>query len=344
MRYHRPDLGGWDLWRDGISVTALQTSLVCFEQLRLSNCLKYEPRVVPAGPAFGKLIHHLLEETQSIRLVAGTKEMRRKPPEIEEINRIADEWHREQKKNYVGTKRREQLSHIVDIATAVFYGYTIRYRGDWLGKSRSRDSAVFTPSKWVGFEESFSLPYIYADDKIVEIRGRWDALCMSKRLLDVFETKCWSVIRPEVIVAMLPWDFQYNLYLYALTQTQTKSVGGLVLNVIRRPGHAPHVNESRKEFWNRLVKEVSNPAKWDHYFQRFTYDTTAFEINRWMVKQLFPAMERLRLWYEGKIPHSINPTALISQYGPCFMFDPIANSDFSNVRKRKKSHGKARKN
>lgn len=337
MRYHRPDLGGWDLWRDGMSVTALQTSLSCFEQLRLSNCLKYEPRVVPAGPAFGKLIHYLLEKTQSTV-------NKLKPPDIEEIEAIANYWHRKQKKNYVGVKRREQLSHIVDIATAVFYGYTIRYRGDWLGKSKARDKSVFTPSKWVGFEKSFSLPYMYPDGKIVKIRGRWDALCMSKRLLDVFETKCWSVIKPEVIVAMLPWDFQYNMYLYALTQTQAKPVGGLVLNVVRRPGHAPHVNESRKDFWMRLVKEVSNPAKWDHYFQRFTYDVTPKETQRWMIKQLFPAMERLRLWYEGRIPHSVNPTTLIGQYGPCFMFDPIANSDFSNVQKRKKSHGKTRKN
>lgn len=336
MKYHRPDFGGWDLWRDGISVTALQTSLVCFEQLRLSHCLGYQPRVVPAGPAFGRLIHHLLEKTQSVK-------QKRKPPEIEEIEEIANAWHREQKKNYVGVKRREQLVHIVDIATAVFYGYTLRYRGDWLGKSKARVSTDATPSKWVGFEQSFSLPYVYPDGKTVEIRGRWDALCMSQKKLRVFETKCWSVIRPEVIVAMLAWDFQYNLYLYALTQTQSKAVGGMILNVVRRPGHAPHIDESRKGFWNRLVKEVSNPSKWDHYFQRFSYDLTATEIERWAAKQLFPAMERLRLWYEGRIPHSVNPTSLISQYGPCFMFDLIANSDQSNFTIRKKRHGKTRK-
>jgi hypothetical protein len=338
MKYHRPDLGGWDLWRDGISVTALQTSLVCFEQFRLSHCLGYQPRVVPAGPAFGRLIHYLLEHTQSIG--SGKKYQ---PPAIEEINQVAGNWHHEQKKNYVGVKRREQLMHIVSIATAVFYGYTIRYRGDWLGKSKARVSTDATPSKWVGFEQSFSLPYLYPDGKIVEIRGRWDALCECQRKLRAFETKCWSVIKPETIVAMLSWDFQYNLYLYALTQMQPKTVGGLILNVVRRPGHTPHINESKKDFWHRLTKEVANPSKWDHYFQRFSYDVTALEMQRWASRQLFPVMERLRLWSEGKMPHSVNPTSLISQYGPCFMFDPIVNLDYSNFTIRKKRHGKTRK-
>lgn len=344
MRYHQPDFGGWDLWRDGISVTALQTSLACFEQLRLGHCLRYQPRVLPIGPTFGKLIHHLLEKTQ------GFFDPRAKPPSPLEISLIAATWFKKQKKHYVGPKRREQLEHIVDVATAVFIGYAIRYRGDWMGKSKSRDSSEIRPSKWIGFEQSFIAPYTYPDGKTTEIRGRFDALCMRQKKGWVFETKCWSVIKPELIVAMLPWDFQYNLYLHTLSRNEDlladfsipKKVGGLILNVVRRPGHMPHVNETKKDFWNRLVKEVSSSSRWDHYFYRFPYEVTRKDMDNWRNRQLYPAMEMLRAWYEGRIPHFVNSTSLVTQYGPCFLFDPIANLDFSNIQVKGKRRGKSK--
>lgn len=321
------DLGGWDLWKHGVSPTGLITFLECFEQFRLTTCLRYRQLRKPVGPTFGTLIHYFLEETLP---------QQRKPPTAKKIDRLAERWHSKEKKHYLTIRDQERLDTLVGLAIAVFNGYVLRYRGDWTRSKKDYPSPVSVrPKKWFGFETKYVYRYRYPDGKETNINLRFDALFYTASNLWIQETKCWSVIKPEDITATLGWDLQFNMYLLALQQMQDDIVGGLVLNVIRRPGHAQKKTETRVEFNNRVLKEILNPSKWDHFFQRFTYADTTAESTVWKRKQLDPIMELLRLWFEQKIPHFVRPTGLLNKYGRCFMFEPIVYKNFSNMKRGK---------
>jgi hypothetical protein len=150
----------------------------------------------------------------------------------------------------------------------------------------------------------------------------------------VFDTKCLSVVNEADIVATLPLDLQFMLYLWVTREELKKMPAGITMNIPRRPGQHWLVQDTLQSFLERVQKDVSNAKRYDHYFIRFDMDITKGELDWWKRNQLDPIMLDLRLWWDGVTPHYMNPKNLVTKYGRCGMFDAITAHDTSGLEQR----------
>lgn len=327
----------WDFWRDGVTSSFLNLFTQCREQTRLAYCLGYSPLVTPYYFEFGTAIHYCLEhvyarvEDESLRTPEGIRKL------MKDYTKI---WA---KTNAMpSSKQHEQQELIAIIAEHQLPHYFQRWDGDFNGGHYTYGNPTITPRKWVQLEVQFKIPYTYPDGRQVYIRGRRDGVFMDDQdRLWVFDTKCKSVIKEDTLSDSLQHDLQQMLYLW-ITRAEYKVVpAGMVMNINRRPGLKRRTGESLKAYAERTANDIGNEKKnrYDHYFIRYQMEIINDDLNHWEKTFLHPIMAELRLWYEGKIPHYMNPNALESKYGRCGMYELIVRNNTRLYLVRKKAFG-----
>ena len=143
------------------------------------------------------------------------------------------------------------------------------------------------------------------------------------------------MIKDGDILDTMEWDLQQMLYLWATNQEFKEMPKVMLKNVIRRPGHRQGKKEDKRSFFERVASEVSDPKNFDHFFMRFQLHIVPKDLYFWEGTQLKPILEDQRDWWEGKVRHYMNPTALLTKYGRCGMFAAVAKGDLSPYVKRK---------
>lgn len=328
----------WQLYKDGVSSSFLNSFLTCLEQTRLSYVEGWTPRQTPMSFMFGTTNHWILEQAyqqETLAAVAGVIDSDFLDSWVKGMTaKYETKWKAENPSPI--TKETQQLELCLGLTEAVLPGYFRRWDGDFNGGHYAIANNTTQVAEWVSLEEIFKVPYTYPDGKVVSLRGRRDAVFRDKRKkLWVFDTKCRSVINHEDALDTLPVDIQQMLYLYATYLEFGEMPCGTIMNIIRRPGHRQGKTEPLKDFLDRVVGEVQAPKNYDHNFTRYEMGVTAGEVLAWKTKTLDPLMQAVRMWWEGGIPHYMNPNALITKYGHCGMFYPITKDDYRYVFKRK---------
>lgn len=317
----------WNFWEEGISSSLAGQFLSCREQFRLTVVEGWRSQYVPLSFSFGTCMHWCLEHAYKSK----------NPPTAKACKLLVSEYERVWKKERPNapTRQLEVQELAYGLAEAMLPAYFVRWAGDFNGHEYPKRHNTARPKKWVGLETQFKIPYVFPDGKQTWIRGTRDAMFRTpKDNLRIFDTKCYSVINEEDMQATLPFNLQQMLYLWATWKEVKEFPVGTTMNIIRRPGHRRKSDESLSSFLKRVAKEVSDPKKWDHYFLRVEMDVAPDEIRNWQQTFLDPLMCEIRMWWEGKSPHFMNPNALITKYGRCGMFDMIVSGNTSNYFRR----------
>ena len=298
----KEDNMGWDLYKNGISVSFLQSFLTCQEQCRLKYIEGWMPKKVPLSMQFGSLCHKILELHN---VEEGTKAYRK-------------EFKKE--KDLILPSEYEQLEMAELLAEAIMPAYFEAWGANdkkrkWLVKEH-RFSMKVEGVKFKGF-----LDGVFRDDQ----GGIW-----------LFESKFMSQIDDDVIQDSITFDLQCMAYLkYLTTRYDPKTIKGVCYNIVRRPGQRRGANESLQKFQARIKNEVSKLSNRDHYFKRWLMHITPEEIDKYWDKVLLPVVRHVIHWWDNGMPSYPNPMSLVTKYGKCDMFDLIVFDRTEGYRKRK---------
>lgn len=318
----------WSFWKDGVSSSLLSLFLTCREQFRLSVVDGWKSRTEPLYFGFGTCGHWLLERAYQVR----TGKCPDKTWLKHRLREYEKAWTASAKQPTA--KQMEQQDMIYGLHECLMPSYFKRWSGDWGGKY-PRPTKVANPKKWLALEQRFTVPFEFPDGRVVPIRGTRDGMyeCGSRGMW-VFDSKFRSVIIEDDILDTFPFDLQQMLYLWAAWRETGKVPSGAVLNVTRRPGHRLGKQELVSDFYDRVAAEVADRNRWDHYFMRFQLEITKGELQEWEDRTLRPLLLDLRGWWEGTVPHYLNPLNLVTKYGRCEMFLPITKDVYSQCYRR----------
>lgn len=178
-------------------------------------------------------------------------------------------------------------------------------------------------------EQVFSVPYALPSDRVVRLRGRWDAVDLIGRGREsgifLFESKTKGQIEEEKIRRQMKVDLQTMLYVVALNYVNDGSPGlkelddhypsggqqvkGIIYNVIRRPlsggkgtivRHKPTKSnprgESKADFYGRVAQYIKEAP--ETYFMRWRVDLTQQDVEKFRRMCLDPILESLCVWWE----------------------------------------------
>ena len=319
----------WKFWQDGVSSSLIALFLQCREQFRLSVIEGWKSRTEPIYFGFGTCGHWILKQAYQRAKRPGPKWLAR------QLNVYHKLWLRDVRAPT--TRQLEQQDKIYALMERLLPQYFKRWAGDWLTDKYPRSTKVANPKKWTALEQQFTILFDFnlGGQEVVPIRGTRDGVFTDKhRKLWVFDSKFRSVINEEDILDTLALDLQQMLYLWATWKELGICPEGCILNVVRRPGHRLGKKELLTDFYDRVGTDIADRNRWDHYFTRYQLEISEGELAAWEREQLRPVLWDIRLWWEGKTPHYMNPNALISKYGRCELFLPIIKGVFDQCFKR----------
>lgn len=328
----------WDPEIDGVTAGIISAFLTCREQTRLSLVLGWQRKVEPIYFAFGTCMHWLLKGAYLQKNKPSTGWFNKNLAAYQEL------WHKE-----IGRATKKQIAEqekVYALIRAVFPAYLRHWAGDWNDGKYPHTVNFKRPRQWVALEEDFHVALEWgevAPRVRIPVSGQRDAVFLDRLdKLWVMDTKCYSIIQPENIQASMEWDIQLLLYAWALWQEQKlkpkgkrKKIGGIMFNVVRRPGHVLRVDESLKVFTGRVTEEIWNSKDRSHFFSRFPFPLNERMLQKWETEWLRPVVLDLLAWFKGKTQHYLNPLTLITKYGRCALFDAILHNDFSDCFQRK---------
>jgi hypothetical protein len=325
----------WDLFKHGISASKILLWLACREQFRLTAKEGWRSIDEKLPFAFGGVGHDMLDQLRG----------KSHHPSARVIGNVADavELKYRKRKGRLTSAQELAFQSWFGVCVATVNAYCVRWDGDWTGTYKHGNNTA-KPDKWLASERRFKIPFVLETGQTISLNGIWDALFETKRQkLWVQDTKFLSRIDDGILLDMLPFDLQMNLYLWACWKEFDCVPQGVVFDIVRRPGHKQGKTEQLQPFLSRVAAELMNPVKFSHNFIRLEMVKLKRELVEWENTQLRPILEDIRMWHEGETPHYINPTALVSKYGPCDMFGPIVRGDFTRHHKEQRSNGKAKK-
>jgi hypothetical protein len=327
----------WDLWRDGVTSSFIDTYLTCREQCRLVYKEGWTPLAPNLALDFGTAMHWILQQGYSTHYPWMRKKTAPGYVWISgAVQAYQTLWVKQiHRLGRFTPKMQEHVELCMGLISAVVPSYYKCWAGDFTGKYNT-DVAFTKPEKWHKLEEVFDVPYTYPDGKVTHLRGRRDAVFIDKRGKHwVFDTKCRSVINHEQAQATQPFDPQQMMYHRATHVEMGKAWPvGTQMNIIRRPAHRRGKNETLAAFISRVRDDVAKPTKFAHNFTRYEMAIRPKEVEQWKKTRLDPIMAEIRMWDEGKIPHYPNDKELVNKYGPARLFAPLTRGDFSECYRR----------
>lgn len=327
--FRRKDESRWSFWEDGVSSSLIALWLQCREQFRLEVVQGWRNFYTPLYFSFGTCGHWILQQAYA----------KKDPPDKTGVRKFVSQFEKLWRKEWPNAPQGQLdvQEQVYGLAEAVMPAYFIRWAGDFPGHKYPCRHNTATPRKWLGLETQFSVEHVFKDGKVLRVRGTRDGMLEdAKNELRVFDSKFRSVINEEDTLDALPKDLQQMLYNWATWEDTGQCPGGTTMNIVRRPGHRRGKEESWKNFFSRISKDLHDPKKWDHNFIRMEMDITKREIEDYYENVLSPIFEDMRAWWEGRSPHYMNPNALVSKYGRCAMFQPITTGRFPGMFQRPK--------
>lgn len=171
------------------------------------------------------------------------------------------------------------------------------------------------------------------DDKEIVGRCKIDGRYRDKQNKKwLMETKTKGRISEETLVKRLSFDPQNLFYLLADERETNESAIGVLYNIIRNPQIKPKVNESLKDFCDRLAEDVR--VRPEFYFMRFEIPYTTIDKKRF-VDHLRSIILEIDSLVKGERPLYRNCYGCDSPY-ECEYLDACASNSFSGYYIREK--------
>lgn len=269
----------WDLYEDGVSFSLLCKFRNCRERFRIRTVEGLRPSERREAMEFGTIFHKALEYSA----------------------------------------QNNTTSQVITKLTSF-------YKGTSVDPMLVRQACILVPHynryhaseklNYVAQEEVFDIPYkSHVTGKIIRIRGRRDEVFKRGQYLWLQENKTKSTIDEDKILKTLPFDLQTMLYVYSMTHDyKGQKIGGVLYNVIRKPGLKQKVSESDNVFLQRINNEVAEDVTnalatngTSHYFKRYEVDLVPSDITNFFNKTLVPLLESVVVWWESIKSNPFDP-------------------------------------
>ena len=130
---------------------------------------------------------------------------------------------------------------------------------EYISFYKQRDAKL----KWIASEKELDIKGPCG----VRLRGKIDGLFEIHKELWIMETKTTGQIA-EQIESLVSYDFQAQVYAYAIEKILKRPVSGFVWNGIRTPQIRPCKGETKLAFMGRLTDDVHVRRQW--YFVRYS--------------------------------------------------------------------------
>lgn len=300
----------YDPYKHGITQGLLTTFMRCREEAR--NRIRGLEQVRASAPLqFGSLAHRVLELTyRKYRECPSAKQV------LSVLEKVRQDFMKEEGSR-LSAEGLENLELNTAVLEAILPEYFKFYKGD------------FKEHKWVELEEKFCVPSPVPGVNLV---GRIDgALRLKSKKLTLFESKTKGRIEEDSLLDTLAFDFQNNVYQYALRQKYKEQPEGVLYNIIRRPGQRLKKEESFDSFTKRIHEEIIKEP--DYYFIRFEVAVPRTELKRFEV-ELKDVVTEFVKWWKGELPTYRNTSACMQKYGPCAFLPKCANGETGLYRNR----------
>lgn len=269
----------WDLYRDGISYSLLCKFRNCRERFRISTVEGLKPSERRDAMEFGTIFHKALEFTAQ------------------------------------GKTTSQVITQLLKF-----------YKNSSVDPMLVKQSCILVPHynkyyatekhKYVAQEEVFDVPYkSVTTGRMIRIRGRRDEMFIRNGALWLQENKTKTRIDEDKILKTLPFDLQTMLYVWSMTHDyKGKKIGGVLYNVIRRPGQKQGAKETDNEYLQRINDEVAQDIEnslskdcMSHYFKRYETELSPSDITNFYNRMLVPLLENVVIWWESIKSNPFNP-------------------------------------
>lgn len=317
-------------WDAGITQSMLTLFMKCREQTYLKYMKGYTARHMSTALEFGT-IWHLCQEHQHDK--AGES-----PASV--ARRCIRAYSNARKKTIFKTEH-DAFDEICSIIQVMFPIYCKFWAED--------DSQI----DWIAPEQKFAVPYTFIDHKgesrTIILNGMRDRVYRENGLLGVFETKTRSR-NTDGITDDLKADFQTSFYAVAAEVDLKERPEIVMYNVVRKPMIQKRVNESIKQYCDRVAEDATKRGKF--YFQRWDVHLTATDLKRFRRRTLDPALRLFAQWVDSlkkskdgaviaeedrwRSPfHILNSNELSGKYGKAETADLILSGRQSGYLRRK---------
>lgn len=261
---------GWNLYKDGISYSLLSKFIVCRERFRLRVVERLTHSGKKEAMEFGTIFHKGLElhaqgksQSQIMAYFRTKSRARRKGKKTVEYDPL--------------------LCRIVASMLPLYVDF-------W--------KEVLPTHDYFETEQVFRIPFQTSIGKVVPINGKRDEGFRKNGKIWLQENKTKSRINETVILETLAFDLQSMIYLCSFQHDHPKEeIGGILYNVIRKPGMKQKQKESDKEYVERIVEDIRKQP--EHYFKMFEVEISKESIELWKTRYLDPLLCQLSLWWES---------------------------------------------
>lgn len=303
--------------KDGTNASLLGRWLSCREKARL-YLLGWTPRRIGAGRIFGIIVHGVQDAIYS-DIQSGALDSLPSPKRIKrEIAKMEKVWRRQNPRADAETLKLLELNlTLAESIMAVYFQF-------WHNDLNRMD--------WYSLEHKFKVPI--ADTHLI---GRMDGNfkpMKGKKVLWLFETKTKSRLGDHGesnLVDILPHELQTNLYLGAMIVMYKEVPGGLLLNIIRRPGFKLKKNEGPKAFATRVAADVKRRP--EYYFVRIRMTVDRNDVQR-MRREHEALVRDFTRWARGKGEHYRNSGECENKYGTCEYLKICSGGDYTGLYQR----------
>ena len=300
----------YDPYKDGMTQGILTTFMRCREEAK--NYLEGLEQVrTSAALQFGSLAHRTLENIYR---------KWKKPPTEKEVGTVLDSVHDEFMKEEGARLSPEGLENLhtnAAVLEAVMPSYFTHNAED------------FKTHNWLELEEKFCVPSPVPGVNLV---GRIDGVHKQKKEVWLFESKTKSRIEEDNLTDALSFDFQTNVYQYAVRHKYKVTPQGVLYNIIRRPGQKLKKDENLVAFSKRIQEEVKKDPS--YYFLRYEISIPKTEFARFE-GELKSIIEEFLKWWKGDLAHYRNTSSCLQRFGPCRFLPKCANNDLGLYNQRK---------
>lgn len=314
----------WNLYKNGITQSALSTFLICPEKFRLSMEKGLSSEKTTFALEFGDIFHNILDVVYSDFKNLETTSDAQQAAKVAVGHKLSEALINARANNILSSDIEEQLATGYTMADVVLSHYFKRYfKAD---KKR----------QWVAMEQEFSNPYqvpgIGFNDIKVPLRGKIDGVYKIGTSLWQLETKTKGTIDERQLMDKLAFDLQNFFYLLNSKLLYGVRPAGVLYNVVRRPGLRKNAKETTQQFMDRIDKDIADRPDW--YFMRWEVAISKSDFDNWQ-EEFDRMLIRLVSTVHNK-EYFRNSTACNSNYGMCPYLGLCSRGDLAGLKTREK--------
>ena len=324
----------WDMERDGITQSTIQTFVDCpmkayrkmFEGLKAGD---FDRRL-----QFGTYFHDVLDSVYTQR--------KRKPdfPWLKIGRATLDAIYEETVESLDDPRDVETFDQVHGLCEVVLTEYF-----NWYKKED-------TKLKILAVEKQFAFPYTLRNGRVIMVRGKIDLIeekngkeiwIWDHKTKSAIEINDRSRITVGAIAEKMDWELQIMVYCLAVYHLYGKYPTGVVYNLVKTPGQEFKGSYNKKpetlqEFYQRVLSDMdakSDPrTRNSEYFLRLDISVTQKEIEYWRDTDFDYIIERIYEWSQGGIASYRNSKNCAAFRKPCEFLRICSSNDRSGYKKR----------